>query len=73
MLACSAESMMLDLDNNSSPLCPNSKQGQTNEGSYRPEVMGGGGVIIASLIKKIIMIIIKKQHLKRRAKQIREW
>lgn len=43
MLACSAGSMMLDMDKIPSPLRPNSKQGQTNEGSYKPGVMGGGG------------------------------
>lgn len=43
MFTCSDEFMKPNMDNNPSPLRPNSRQGQANECSFRPEEMGGGG------------------------------
>lgn len=40
---CSAKFEMLEMEDNPSPPHPSSKQGQANECSYMPEVIGGGG------------------------------
>lgn len=44
---CSAKFEMLAMEDNPSPPHPSSKQGQANECSYMPEVIGGGGVAFA--------------------------
>lgn len=73
MFACSAESTMPDMDNNPSPLRPNSKQGQANERCYRPEVMGGGGMAVADYWACLMKTASRKQSWVNQGRVDKKW
>lgn len=73
MFTCSAESMMPDMDNNPSPLRPSSKQGQPNERSYRPEVMGGGAMPFADYWACLMKTASRKQSWVNQGRVDKKW